>query len=128
MGKFFCDTLLDVPWLASRAPVIQYSFFATKLEHFLTGGQAPSDMAALVAHYRAREDEPGFAPFKWLLLNSDLLAGRIAAARRKIDALAGEMVDTPEPSRLLILGSVVLERISDGSVCEDCWRLAPPHM
>lgn len=106
LGRLFCDTLLDVPWLASRAVVIQYSFFATKLEHFLTGGQAPADLAALIEHYRAREEEPGLAPFKWLLLNSDLLAGRIAAARRKIDAFAVEMVDTPESSRLLILGSV----------------------
>ncbi len=102
----FRDTALEAGWLASRGLEIQYPLFAIKLDHFLTTGKAAPDLTALAAHYRAREDQPEYRDFKWLLLHSDLLAGRTATVRRKIEALATEMGDTPESTRLLLRGSV----------------------
>ena len=105
LETLFREATLDVEWLAARHPDIQYGLFAVKLEHFLTTGQTSPDLAALVAHYRSLEDAPGFESFKWLLLYSDLLAGRIGAVRRKVDALPAAAGETLETDRLLLLGS-----------------------
>jgi superfamily II DNA or RNA helicase len=102
----FLRAALDVEWLASRAMHIQYPLFWLKLEHFLASGQLPADLPPLIAHYRALEDAPGYQDFKWLLLQSDILAGRIGPARRKIEAIAGEKGETPESTRLLLSASL----------------------
>ncbi len=101
----FREPVLALEWLTAREPDIQYGLFAVKLEHFLTTGQGSPDLAALIAHYRTREEMPGFESFKWLLLHSDLLAGRIAAVRRKIETLETGTTDAPGTDRLLLLGS-----------------------
>ncbi|MEI8396450.1 MAG: DEAD/DEAH box helicase [Rhodospirillaceae bacterium] len=106
LDVLFLATVLDLGWLTSRSMDIQYGLFATKLDHFMTTGQAPTDLAVLVAHYRAREDEPGYEGFKWLLLHSDVLAGRVAAARRKCETLTNNDETYTESNRLLLQGTL----------------------
>ena len=105
LETLFREVTLDVEWLVARHPDIQYGLFAVKLEHFLTTGQTSPDLAALVAYYRSLEDAPGYESFKWLLLHSDLLAGRIGAVRRKVDAFSVATGEALETDRLLLLGS-----------------------
>ena len=105
LETLFREATLDIEWLAGRHPDIQYALFAVKLEHFLSTGQMSPDLAALVTYYRAQEDAPGFESFRWLLLRSDLMAGRIGVVRRKVDAFPVAMGENAETDRLLLLGS-----------------------
>ena len=105
LEALFREATLEIEWLAARHQDIQYALFAVKLEHFLTTCLPSPDLPTLVAHYRSLEDAPGFENFKWLLLHSDLLAGRIGAVRRKVGAFSSATGETLESDHLLLLGS-----------------------
>ena len=47
---------------------IQFRLFWVKLTRLMSMGRATADTPALFAHYRDREDTPGYAEFKWALL------------------------------------------------------------
>ena len=106
LEELFAETILDVSWLASRDLDIQFRLFWIKLERFLSTGQAAADMPAILAHYREREEAPDHAGFKWELLRVDILAGRLAAAQRKIESMPEAAPETAASSRFLLLGSV----------------------
>ncbi len=102
LAALFRDTPVEPSWLSSRALDIQYGIFAVKLTHFLETGLASADLAALIDHYRRHEEDPDYGAFKWLLLHSDILAGRLGEARRKIEG----MNDDVGHVRLGLLGSL----------------------
>ncbi|MEI6986259.1 MAG: hypothetical protein WCK65_09025, partial [Rhodospirillaceae bacterium] len=106
LEALFVDTLIEVEWLSSRALDIQYALFAVRLDRCLLTGRPTSDTAAIIAHYRAREYDTGYEQFKWLLMTTDIPAGRIGAARRKVDA---SIIERPDISRYfcpLFLGTI----------------------
>ena len=105
LETLFRDAALDLEWLAARHPDIQHGLFAIKLDHFLNTGQASSDLAALVAHYQAHEHDPAYEGFKWLLLQTDLLGGRVGSVRKKVEAFSASTAENLETDRLLLLGS-----------------------
>ena len=102
IDEYFADASLDPAWLASRDIVIQSRLFGLKLHRFLVAGHASADLPALLDHYRAHEDAPSHEGFKSELLRLDILAGRLATARNKIEAMPKEETST----RLLLLASV----------------------
>jgi superfamily II DNA or RNA helicase len=104
LDTLFDAALLDPAWLTSRAVAIQYTLFAVKLQTFLVTGEVTPDLPALLAHYQAQEDSPGYEEFRWLLLQADIPAGRLGAVRRKVEALGDP--DDAGPSRPLLLGSL----------------------
>ena len=119
LEDLFADTILDVSWLASRDLDIQLRLFWVKLGRLLSTGQATADMPALLAHYRDREDTPGYAEFKWALLRVDILAGALAAAKRKILSMPEASPETAPSSRHLLMGSVdFLEGRNDEAIAE----------
>ena len=119
LEDLFADTMLDVSWLASRDLDIQLRLFWVKLERLLSTGQATADMPALLAYYRGREDTQGNAEFKWALLRVDILAGALAAARRKILSMPEASPETAPSSRHLLMGSVnFLEGRNDEAIAE----------
>ena len=119
LEDLFADTILDVSWLASRDLDIQFRLFWVKLERLLSTGQATADMPALLAHYRGREDTQGYAEFKWALLRVDILAGALAAARRKLLSMPEASPETAPSSRHLLMGSVkFLEGRNDEAIAE----------
>jgi len=106
LQDWYADTILDASWLSGLALNIQFRLFWVKLARLMSTGEASADMPALLAHYRNREDEPGYAEFKWALLRVDILAGELPAARRKILAMAEETPETKPYNRPLLLASV----------------------
>jgi len=123
LEALFADTILDVSWLAGLALDIQFRLFWIKLARLLTTGETTADMPELMAHYRAREDTPGYAEFKWAILRVDILAGELVAARRKILAMPEEAPETSPSTQHLLLGSVkFLEGDNDEALAE--YRLA----
>ena len=106
LETLFADTNLDAFWLDGLALDIQFRLFWVKLSHLLTTGESSADMPALMAHYRGREDMPGYAEFKWALLRVDILAADLVAARRKILAMPEESPETKPSTRHLLLASV----------------------
>ncbi len=119
LEELFADAMLNVSWLAGLAPDIQFRLFWVKLAGLISTGEASADMPALLAHYREREDEPGYAEFKWALLRVDILAGELVAARRKILAMAEETPETKPYNRDLLLASVeFLEGRNDEALAE----------
>jgi superfamily II DNA or RNA helicase len=106
LEELFAKTVLEVSWLATRDLDIQFRLFWRKLERFLLGGQPTADMPAILAHYRAREDRPDHAKFKWELLRVDILEGRLASVRRKIESMPEAAPETAASSRFLLLGSL----------------------
>ena len=119
LEDLFANTILDVSWLASRDLDIQFRLFWVKLERLLSTGLATADMPALLAHYRGREDTQRYAEFKWALLRVDILAGFLAAARRKILSMLEASPETAPSSRHLLMGSVdFLEGRNDEAIAE----------
>src|SRR5208283_4319904 len=119
LEDLFADTILDVSWLASRDLDIQFRLFWVKLGRLLSTRLATADMPALLAHYRDREDMPGHAGFKWALLRVDILAGELAAAKRKILSMPEASPETAPSAQHLLLGSVkFLEGRNDEAIAE----------
>jgi superfamily II DNA or RNA helicase len=113
----FADELLDVSWLDARALGIQFRLFWVKFSRLLSFGKASADVPGLLAHYRRRENEPGYEHFKSALLRLDILGGELAAARLKILSLPE--VETKPSDRHLLLGSVeFLEGHNDEALAE----------
>jgi len=106
LETLFAEAILDASWLDGLALDIQFRLFWVKLSRLLTTGETTPDMPALMAHYRAREDKPGYAQFKWALLRVDILAGDLVAARRKILAMPEEAPETRPSTHHLLLASV----------------------
>ncbi len=102
LAALFRDTPVEPSWLSSRALDIQYGVFAVKLTLFLETGLASADLAALIDHYRRRQEDPNYDAVKWLLLHSDILAGRLGDARRKIEGMNDDIGHV----RLGLLGSL----------------------
>ena len=119
LEDLFADTILDVSWLASRDLDIQFRLFWVKLERLLSTGQAAADMPAILAHYRDREDTPGYAEFKWALLRVDILAGKLVAAKAEDPLNAGGVAGNRAVQPHLLLGSVdFLEGRNDEALAE----------
>jgi superfamily II DNA or RNA helicase len=93
LATLFGETPLEMDWLTGLAPESQLRLFTFKIDQLLLMGRATPDVAAMIAHYREREGEADYKPFAFHLLRLDLLAGRFAVARRKIDALPGDKAD-----------------------------------
>ncbi len=119
LEDLFADTVINLSWLASRELDIQFRLFWVKLALVLSTGQATADTPALLAHYRDREDTPGYAEFKWALLRVDILAGSLAAAKRKILSMPEAAPETAPSSRHLLMGTVhFLEGRNDAAIAE----------
>ena len=117
LETLFQYTILDVSWLAGLALPIQFRLFWVKLARLLSYGEASAEMPEILAHYRSREDEPGYEDFKWALLRADVLAGRLAAGKEKI--LSQPEAATKPSHRHLFLGSVAfLEGRNDEALTE----------
>jgi superfamily II DNA or RNA helicase len=82
--RLFLGTPVSLDWLAQRAIPIQHNILVVKLSAFLQSGVPDADLAPILSHYRARQDEPAFQTFRWDLLQSDLLAGNLADAGSRI--------------------------------------------
>src|SRR3954471_7327517 len=87
LEKLFLRIPVDLDWLVRRSMAIQHGIFFIKLEGFLQTGVPDPDLGAILAYYRAHQEEPGFDDFKWELLLHDLLAGNLADTHAKIAGL-----------------------------------------
>jgi superfamily II DNA or RNA helicase len=93
LATLFAETPVEMDWLTSRPLDLQLRLFSIKIDRLLLTGRATPDVAAMLAHYRKREEEPAYRQFALLLLRCDMLSGRFAVARRKIDSLGPEEVE-----------------------------------
>ena len=119
LEELFADAVLDVSWLARRDLDIQLRLFWVKTQRLVFMGRATPDTPALLAHYRDREDTPGYDAFKWSLLEVDILAGALAAAKRKILSIPEAAPETAPSTRHLLIGSVkFLEGRNDEALAE----------
>jgi hypothetical protein len=73
LEDLFANTVMELSWLASLALDIQFRLFWVKLARLLSTGETTADMPVLMAHYREREDMPGYAEFKWAILRIDIV-------------------------------------------------------
>jgi len=87
LGLLFTALPLGPDWLASRHLAIQFALFDAKLSTFLRTGVPGPDLPALVAIYRAQQEQAGFAAVRPALLLFDLLAGRLDDVHRRIMAV-----------------------------------------
>ena len=106
LDDLFADDVLDVSWLASRDLDIQLRLFWVKIQRLLSTGRATPDTPALLAHYCNREDTPGYDAFKWALLEVDIPAGALDAAKRKILSMPEASPENPPSTRHLLMGTV----------------------
>jgi len=102
LGLLFTAIPLGADWLASRHPAIQLALFDAKLSTFLQTGVPGPDLAALVAHYRAQQEQAGFAAIRPALLLFDLLAGRLGDVQHGIAAIE----DPADVTRQMLEGTV----------------------
>jgi len=95
----FANIPLTAEWLFSRPAAIQLALFDVKLAGFLGTGIADPELPTLIAHYRAEQGRADLAAVRPLLLNYDLLAGRLEEVRRGIAA-------APDLTRQMLEGAV----------------------
>lgn len=87
LGDWFADAPVTFDWLVGRAPLFRLGVFDVKLESFLLTGAADPELAAILAHVRAHQYDPGYAGIPHAILGWDILSGRLTEARRKLDTL-----------------------------------------
>ena len=88
LAALFAGSPLAPDWFASRRPAIQLALVGAKLASFLGAGAPDPDLPALVAHVRVQQDQEGFAEARRLLVDLDLLAGRLGDVRRASAGIA----------------------------------------
>ena len=88
MTSFLVGTYAEEPlaldWLTSRTPVLQFPLFLARLNAFAVSGVPGPDLPGLIAHYRSRRRDDGYASFNLVLSNYDLMAGRLDDLRETI--------------------------------------------
>ena len=103
---FLATLVAGVPiaagWLASRHPAIQLALFEAKFLGFQGAGVPDPDLPALVSHYREMQDSEGFTGIRRVLLQHDLLAGRLDDVQRGMMAIEDAVGD----QRLAVAGAV----------------------
>lgn len=102
LAAVYAGVPLAADWLASRDPVIQFALFQARFDDFATTDEPSPDLPALIAHFRVRREQEGFAGFDNLLLRCDLLAGRLDYIRRAIT----ERNDSPDGTRQTLEGTL----------------------
>jgi hypothetical protein len=78
---------LAVDWLASRHPAIQLALFEAKFFGFQSASSPDADLPALISYYRTQQDKEGFTGIRRVLLQYDLLAGRLDDVQRGMTAI-----------------------------------------
>jgi hypothetical protein len=116
MTSFLVGTYAEEPlaldWLTSRTPLLQFPLFVARLNAFGASGVPGPDLPGLLAHYRSRRREDGYAAFNLVLSDYDLMAGRLDDLR---DTIAGDQ-DT-NGTRQALEGSVAfLEGRNDAAL------------
>ncbi len=86
--QLYFGVQLEIGWLNSRHPIIQIALLQAKLAGLVGLGVSPPDLPALVTHFRGVQDQEPFAAVLPLLLDHDLLAGRLADVRDRLPRLA----------------------------------------
>ncbi|MEE3504021.1 DEAD/DEAH box helicase [Acidiphilium acidophilum] len=86
--QLYFGVQLEIRWLNSRHPIIQIALLQAKLAGLVGLGASPPDLPALVTHFRGVQDQEPFAAVLPLLLDHDLLAGRLADVRDRLPRLA----------------------------------------
>ena len=84
---------LAVDWLASRHPAIQLALFEAKFFGFQSASAPDPDLPALISYYRTQQDKEGFTGIRRVLLQYDLLAGRLDDVQRGMTAIEGIVGD-----------------------------------
>ncbi len=95
----FSGLPLAAEWLTTRPAPIQLALFDVKLSAFLGTGLPGPDLPELIAHFRAAQGKAEFAAVRPVLLDYDLLAGRLDEVRRGIP-------DAPDLTRMTLEGAV----------------------
>jgi superfamily II DNA or RNA helicase len=93
---------LGADWLASRHPAIQLALLEAKFVGVLGAGVPEPDLPALISHCRVRQDTEGYAGIRRVLLQYDLLAGRLDDVQRSMMAIEDAVGD----ERLVAEGAV----------------------
>src|SRR3954447_16698773 len=81
LALLFAGVPLATEWLGGRRVAIQLALFEAKLSAFLETGVPGPDFPALIAYYRAQQDREGFDAVRRVLLQFDLLSGRLQDVR-----------------------------------------------
>jgi superfamily II DNA or RNA helicase len=93
---------LAIEWLASRQAAIQHALLEAKVAGALSGGVPEPDLPALISHCRERQDQEGHDGIRRLLLQYDLLAGKLDDLLRSAAAIE----DAASDERLVAEGAV----------------------
>ena len=78
---------LAIDWLASRHPAIQLALFEAKFFGFHSASAPDPDLPTLISYYRTQQDKEGFTEIRRVLLQYDLLAGRLDDVQRGMTAI-----------------------------------------
>jgi superfamily II DNA or RNA helicase len=79
--QLYFGVSLGIDWLNSRHPDIQAALFKAKLAGLIAFGAPPPDLQTLLTHFRSVQGQEQFAGVVPLLLDYDLLAGRLDDVR-----------------------------------------------
>jgi superfamily II DNA or RNA helicase len=81
VASMFCDRPLTVDWVASRLPPMRMPILVGLIYAFLTKGVAGPDLPRLIDYARQQQTEPDSHHIRLLLLQYNLLGGRLDAVR-----------------------------------------------
>lgn len=87
LATLFSATPIGVDWLRSRQPLIQIGLFKAKLDAESEMHDPMPDLDTLRTYFRSVQSEAAFATLAPVLLDDDLLAGRVDEARTRLAAV-----------------------------------------